>query len=185
MRGIRIKVAAVLCAALVMCHVPETAFGYAESTFPSATTGRAEVGVISATSTVEGDRSATPQSAKVVTCTGGYDYPHRSRSSNYKRINAHLSVSCKGIDASRTFITVSSRMTTPTRAGVINNNTGWGKVKKGGDLSCVSSRQNYTAAGTVKIYFPAGYYPRTATYDVKSKTHPFKYSSSAKKCVSA
>lgn len=91
---------------------------------------------------------AVPQSTaglKTITCSGRYDYPHAGSSSNRKKVNAHLIVTCSGTvaaDARFTQITMQSRMmdTTDGRLGAVSTGTAIGSGRIGGDLACVAAR---------------------------------------------
>ncbi|GAA2636095.1 hypothetical protein SMC26_39160 [Actinomadura fulvescens] len=115
-----------------------------------------------------------------ITCTGSfkgnrpYDSPHPGASSKKRKINAHLSVTCTGVGAGATLVTVSSRMTDGRRAGKASTGRGFRKARTGGDLACVSSKRAYRALGLVIIKFPPRYSPPSARATPRSIAKAFK-----------
>jgi hypothetical protein len=103
-----------------------------------------------------------------------YDAPHPSKSSQRKRINAHLSIVCTGPGAGATHVTVVSRMTAGKRVGAPGRDSGLGRARTGGDLACVTKKRAYVALGNVHIKFPPRYSPPTATASVRSPVRAFR-----------
>lgn len=132
---------------------------------------------------------ARAASGAVLGCKGAYDNPHPSKSSGYKKINAHLTVKCEGQGASKIKIEVKSRMfANVTRPGLLNTKTGNGTAKTGGDLSCTTKTEGFRASGSYKVTWPAGYKPLTSSYSKISKTMKFKLATSGAKkgqCIPA
>lgn len=125
---------------------------------------------------------------KTITCKGRYDYPHAGESSGYKRVNAHLIVTCTGtvaLDAQFTQITASSRMTdiTSGRLGLVSTKSGRGSLRVGGDLACLAATRTYQAVGSVSLLFPPGYTPGATKSGAKSVTRDFARNSSTGNCV--
>ena len=115
--------------------------------------------------------------APAVTCSGSYDYPHASTSSNRTKVNAHISVKCVGALASATKIRVQSQMLDGKgRRGSISARLASGSsgVKVGGDLSCTADKRMYQAIGTAYIYYPPGMQRSVDVWQIVSKAVYFK-----------
>jgi len=110
---------------------------------------------------------------KTIKCEGSYDYPHLGKSSAYKKVNAHFTVTCVGTipsDARFTQLTISSKMldTTDGRVGLVSRTSGRGRVMVGGDLACLAPTHRYRAVGAASILFPPGYTSGSAQARAKS-----------------
>lgn len=125
---------------------------------------------------------------KTITCKGRYDYPHAGDSSGFKRVNAHLIVTCTGtvpLDAQFTQITASSRMTDITggRLGLVSTKSGRGSLRVGGDLACLAATRSYQAVGSVSLLFPPGYTPGATKSGAKSVIRDFARNPNTGNCV--
>lgn len=182
-----------LLAAAVLAFV--FAYGATAHAVPSAppsgrdTTETRELVAHSSIKSMPGGIFARATAGFITGCTSAYDYPHPSKSSGYKRINAHYTVTCIGVDAAQVKITVRSKMTTTSgRSGALNVKTGKKKTMTGGDLSCTTATASYQAKGSYTVVFPEGYKPRTASFSKNSAVKKFKLATSGKKkgqCIPA
>jgi hypothetical protein len=131
-------------------------------------------------------RSGSSSRADVISCHGAfkghkaYDAPHPGRSSHRRKVNAHLSIVCTGGGAAATLVTVTSRMVDGHRVGAPGTRSGLGRARTGGDLRCLKKKRAYQAKGTVKVKFPPGYEPPTATAHPRSVIRVFKRAASGR-----
>lgn len=119
--------------------------------------------------------SSRSASGARITCYFGYtDWPHPGKSSNRRKINAHLNIDCNGPKSGLTYVNVRSTMHSRKREGRESADGGWGHAKTGGDLRCIKKKRLYRAHGKVYIKFPPRHTPQTATGSPKSKKRVFK-----------
>lgn len=112
--------------------------------------------------------------SNTVTCSGSYDYPHASKSSNMKAINAHLTVSCKGRLSNAVRVIVASQMLDSSgRKGKTYTQSKLGSAKVGGDLACTSQVRKYQAIGSVQLIYPAGFNRPVDNFKMASRTLSF------------
>jgi hypothetical protein len=148
----------------------------------TAPTTAAPTGALTLTATRAS--TGTKAAADVISCHGAfkghraYDAPHPSKSSNRRRINAHLSIVCTGGGAGATLVTVTSRMVDGHRVGVPGTDSGLRRARTGGDLRCLKKKRAYRAKGRVHITFPPGYEPPTASARPRSVIRVFKRAAS-------
>ncbi len=123
---------------------------------------------------VQGRATRTGWRTTPITCTADYDSLHPGYSSNKRRINAHLTVECKGTDAHLTSISLKSQMKEGGRWGLPSYRKGRKSVRVGGDLACISARRMYQATGSFVITLPPGYIPVSHTNTKYSERKMFK-----------